>query len=317
MLLRPFDRAGISIRPLRHEDRSMTRALAFVRPETIDEAVALLQEHEDEAKIVAGSTALTIMLRNRLIDPSVLVWIGRLPGLRDISTTGAVVEVGALVTHRMVERDPTIRREIPVLADTFSKVANVRIRNAATVGGVVAEADYASDPPATFVGLDAEIVAYGPDGRRVIPARKFFVAFYETALAPTEIVTAVRVPVPAAGPGAVYHKFVTRSSEDRPCVGVFASCQAIDKGRYTNARVSVGAAAETPQRFPDLEAEADGTDLGENVRRAIADGYAQRIETLDDVRGSSWYRTEMVRVWVRRALESARAAADAAAGAAA
>ena len=295
----------------------MTRALVFLRPDTIDEAIALLQEHGDEAKVVAGSTALTIMLRNRLIDPSVLVWIGRLPGLRDISITDGVAELGALVTHRGVERDSAVRAAIPVLADTFSKVANVRIRNAATVGGVVAEADYASDPPAAFVGLDAEIVAHGPDGRRVIPASEFFVAFYETALKPTEIVTAVRVPVPVAGTGAVYHKFVTRSSEDRPCVGVFASCQAIGNGHYTNIRVSVGAAAETPQRFPDLEGEADDSDLGEDVRRAIADGYAERIETLDDVRGSSWYRTEMVRVWVRRALESARAAADAAAKAAA
>ena len=295
----------------------MTRALAFLRPETIDEAIALLQEHEDEAKVVAGSTALTIMLRNRLIDPSVLVWIGRLPGLRDISVTDGVAELGALVSHRAVERDPAVRATIPVLADTFSKVANVRIRNAATVGGVVAEADYASDPPAAFVGLDAEIVAHGPDGQRVIPASEFFVAFYETALAPAEIVTAVRVPVPAAGTGAIYHKFVTRSSEDRPCVGVFASCQASGNGRYTNTRVSVGAAAEIPQRFPDLEAEVEDTDLGEDVRRAIANGYAERIETLDDVRGSSWYRTEMVRVWVRRALESARSAADAAAGAAA
>ena len=295
----------------------MTRALSFLRPETIDEAVALLQEHEDEAKVVAGSTALTIMLRNRLIDPSVLVWIGRLPGLRDISVTGGVLELGALATHRTVERDAAVRGAIPVLADTFAKVANVRIRNAATVGGVVAEADYASDPPAAFVGLDAEIVAHGPGGQRVIPASEFFVAFYETALAPAEIVTAVRVPVPAAGTGAIYHKFVTRSSEDRPCVGVYASCRSLGNGRFTDIRVSVGAAAETPQRFPDLEARAADSDLGDDVRRTIADGYAERIETLDDVRGSSWYRTEMVRVWVRRALESARTAADAAAGTAA
>jgi carbon-monoxide dehydrogenase medium subunit len=284
----------------------MTRTLAFLRPETVDDAVALLQEHGDEAKVVAGSTALTIMLRNRLIDVSVLVSIGRLPGLHDVGVVGGVLELGALATHRAVERDAAVRGAIPVLADTFSKVANVRVRNAATVGGVVAEADYASDPPAAFVGLDAEIVVYGPDGQRVIPAREFFVAFYETALAPTEIVTSVRVPVPPAGTGAIYEKFVTRSSEDRPCVGVFASCRGAGPGRYTDVRVSVGAAAETPQRFADLEAEANETDLGEDVLRAIADGYAARIETLDDVRGSAWYRTEMVRVWVRRALGSAR-----------
>ncbi len=284
----------------------MTRAIAFLRPESVEEAVAMLQEHGDGAKVMAGSTALTIMLRSRLIDPSVLISINGLPGLREIRVRDGVLELGALATHRTVERERAVRDAIPVLAHTFSKVANVRVRNAATVGGVVAEADYASDPPAALVGLGAEIVVTGPAGERAIPAREFFVAFYETALRPTEIVTKVRIPLPGAGTGATYEKFVTRSSEDRPCVGVFASCRQVEPGRFRDVRVSVGAAAETPQRFPDLEALAGETDLGDDVRRAIADGYAERIETLDDVRGSAWYRTEMVRVWVRRALESAR-----------
>jgi hypothetical protein len=132
------------------------------------------------------------------------------------------------------------------------------------------------------------------------------------ALAADEIVTAVAVPVPASGTGAVYEKFVTRSSEDRPCVGVFAAARRAADGTFADVRVAVGAAAETPQRFPDLEAQATGTDLGDDIRRAIADGYAGRITTLDDVRGSAWYRTEMVRVWVRRALEQAAAGASAA-----
>ena len=284
----------------------MTRSIAFLRPDSIEEAVALLQEHGEEAKVVAGSTALTIMLRNRLIEPSVLVSINRLAGLQGIATADGALQIGALATHRSVERDKVVAAAVPVLSETFAKVANVRVRNVATVGGVVAEADYASDPPAVFVGLDASIVAHGPDGVRAIPAAEFFVAFYETALAGDEIVTSVRVPIAAPGSGAVYEKFVTRSSEDRPCVGVFASCRAVDGGRFTDIRVSVGAAAETPQRFPDLEARAADTDLGDDARRAIADSYAERIETLEDVRGSAWYRTEMVRVWVRRALEGAR-----------
>lgn len=294
----------------------MTGSIAFLRPTSVDEAVGMLQEHGDEAKVVAGSTALTIMLRNRLIDPSVLVSIGGLPGLRDIAVENGTLRLGALATHRTVERDASVVASHPVLAATFAKVANVRVRNAATVGGVVAEADYASDPPAVFVGLDAAIVARGPDGDRVIPATEFFVAFYETALTPEEIVTAVHVPVPAEGTGATYEKFVTRSSEDRPCVGVFASCRAIGPDRFDQVRVSVGAAAETPQRFRSVEAGGDETDLGDDIRRSIADAYAERIDTLDDVRGSAWYRTEMVRVWVRRALETARTRAAALAPAA-
>jgi carbon-monoxide dehydrogenase medium subunit len=293
----------------------MTRELAFLRPRSIAEAVALLAEHGDEAKVVAGSTALTIMLRNRLIDPAVLVSIGGIPGLAERFVADGVLHLGALASHRTIERDPLVRAVLPVVADTFAVVANVRVRNAATVGGVMAEADYASDPPAVFLGLDAVVLAEGPAGVRRIRAQDFFVAFYETSLAHDELVTGVEVPLPGPGTGAVYEKFVTRSSEDRPCVGVFAAARSTGAGRYRDIRVAVGAAAEIPQRFPDLEALAADSDLGDDVCRAIADGYAGRIETLDDVRGSAWYRTEMVRVWVRRALEHARAQAAGAAGA--
>jgi aerobic carbon-monoxide dehydrogenase medium subunit len=286
--------------------------LSFLRPTSIEEAVAMLNEHGDEAKVVAGSTALTIMLRNRLIDPSVLVSIGRLPGLSDISADDGHLTLGSLATHRDVELNPIARERIPVLADTFHKVANVRVRNVATVGGVVAEADYASDPPAVLLALDAEIEAQGPDGKRTIPASEFFLSFYTTALAQNEIVTAVRVPVPQPGTRAVYEKFVTRSSEDRPCIGVAASIRlTTHSGIAEDVRVAVGAASETPQRFPDLEQTAVGKEMTEDLARSIAEGYAERIDTLDDMRGSAWYRTEMVKVWVRRALMHALADARA------
>jgi carbon-monoxide dehydrogenase medium subunit len=274
----------------------MASTLTFLRPESLEEAVSQLVEYDGDARVLAGSTALTIMLRQKLIDPRALVQLSRLTQLRDIDHRNGYVEIGALVTHREAERSSLLAELIPVLADTFGKVANVRVRNAATVGGVLAEADYASDPPAVFLGLDAEIEAYGPNGARSIPASEFFRAFYETALEPTEILTRVRVPLPAAETAAVYHKYVSRSSEDRPCVGVFAS--AAPQGPV---RVVVGAAAETPQSFADLESLGSGG-LDETSIAAVADGYAERIDTLEDMRGSAWYRTEMVRVWVRRAL---------------
>ena len=195
-----------------------------------------------------------------------------------------------------MELSPVVRGAIPVLADVFGKVANVRVRNAATVGGVMAESDYASDPPAVLVALDALVDVHGPGGRRSIPAAEFFLAFYETALAHDEIVTGVRVPLLAAGTGAVYHKFVTRSSEDRPCVGVTGVVALAKDGTVRDLRVAVGAAAETPQRFRDAEQAAIGRKLTDDVVAGIADAYADRIDTLDDMRGSAWYRTEMVRV---------------------
>jgi carbon-monoxide dehydrogenase medium subunit len=284
----------------------MADPLALYHPTTLEETVALL-DALDDAKIVAGSTALTIMLRQRLIAPSALIDINRLPGLDRIEVTPDAITLGSLVRHRTVERDPRIRERLPVLARAFGVVANVRVRNAATVGGVLAESDYASDPPAVFVALDAEIEVFVPDGSRTIPASEFFVAFYETAIEHNEVVTGVRVPIPRAGTGAVYEKFVTRSSEDRPCVGVAAVVRLGDDDSVEDLRVSVGAAAEIPQRFPDVEGAAAGRRFDDRLVREVADGYADRIDTLDDMRGSSWYRTEMTKVWVRRALESAAA----------
>ena len=284
----------------------MTGAIAFLRPRTAAEAVALLQEHGDEGRVVAGATAVTILLRRALIYPSALISIGGLPGLSEISEEGGALSIGALVTHRAVELSRVVGRLVPALAETFGTVGNVRIRHAATVGGVLAEADYASDPPAAFLALDATVQALGPGGPRQIPIAEFFRSFYETALASNEIVTGIRVPLPPAGTHAVYEKFVTRSSEDRPCVGVFAALRVAPDGETcADVRVAVGAAAETPQRFPDVEALAHGQVLGDAVVRSVADAYAERIDTLSDMRGSAWYRTEMVRVWVRRAIEHA------------
>jgi carbon-monoxide dehydrogenase medium subunit len=286
--------------------------MAFLRPGTIEEAIGMLDQHGDEAKVVAGSTALTIMLREKLIEPAALVWIGRLPEpeLSAISNADGALRIGALVTHRDVERDPTVKAMLPVLAETFGKVANVRVRNQATVGGVLAEADYASDPPAVMLALDAEVEVHGPGGSRTIPMNEFTVSFYSTAIEANELVTGVRLPLPAAGTAAVYHKFVTRSSEDRPCIGVCGIVRLSQDGSTAeDVRVAVGAAAEIPQRFPDLEGELLGKPLDDAAILSIAEGYADRIDTLDDMRGSSWYRTQMVRVWVRRALEDARSAA--------
>jgi carbon-monoxide dehydrogenase medium subunit len=287
----------------------MPEPLALYHPRSLDAAIGLLADLGDDAKIVSGATALTIMLRQRLIAPAALISIGQLPGLNGIDVSDDAVTLGGLVKHREVELSSAVRDALPLLSEVFGVVANVRVRNAATVGGVLAESDYASDPPAAFVALDAEVQVQGPDGGRTIPASEFFIAFYETAIEHDEIVTGVRVPRLPAGPGAVYEKFVTRSSEDRPCVGVAAIVRQAPDGTLEDLRVTVGAAAETPQRYPELEAAALGQRLEPEVLTALADGYAERVETLDDMRGSSWYRTEMVRVWVRRAVEHAAARA--------
>jgi len=281
--------------------------IAFLQPRSIDEAVAALDHYGEDARPVAGSTALTILLRQGLVQPKALVSLAGLPDMSSVQQENAALRIGALVTHRAIETSPLVREALPALADTFARVANVRVRNAATVGGVLAEADYASDPPTAFLALDAVVEVAGPAGVRSIPIGDFTRGFYETALTSSEIVTHLRVPIPSDGTAGVYEKFVTRSSEDRPCIGVFAAVRlGEDHKSCAELRVAVGAASEVPQRFKDIETLASGNYLDDDVIRTVADGYADRIETLSDLRGSAWYRTEMVRVWVRRAVERAR-----------
>ena len=275
----------------------------FIVADTLEDAIAALERYGDEAKVVAGATALTIMLQQGLIAPSAMISIGGIDGLRGIERSDDALTIGALTTHREVELSPIVRDALPTLATTFGVVANVRVRNAATVGGVVAEADYASDPPAMLVALDAEVDVVGPNGDRSLPIRDFLLGFYETALEPSEIVTRIRVPLLPAGSASVYEKFTTRSSEDRPCVGVAAVVRLEADGvTCADLRVAVGAAAEIPQRFDEVEAGVRGRALDEEAAAAVADQYAERIDPLSDMRGSDWYRREMIRVWVRRAI---------------
>lgn len=278
------------------------RQPAFVAPPTLEDCLVVLEQQGGDAKIVAGATAVSIMLRQRLLEPDVLVSVGHLPDLRYIELAEGVVRMGALVTHAEVARSPLVREAVPLLSRSFEVVGNVRVRAAATVGGVLAEADYASDPPTALLALDAAVVARSRRGERIIPIANFFLDFYETVLKEDELITEVRVPVPPPGTVGVYEKFKTRSSEDRPCVGVAVLVRRTLEGRCEELRVAVGAASEVPVRLQEVDASAAGRTLTSDLAAAIAAAYASEIDTLDDARGSARFRTEMIRVWVRRAI---------------
>src|SRR5688572_4216559 len=237
------------------------------------------------------------MLRNRLIAPRYLISLNTVDGYRDVSyQPGEGLRLGALATIAQAERSQAVREHFPALAETYHQVANIRVRWAATVGGNLTEADYASDPPAMLTALDARVRAVGPRGAREIALGELFTDYYETALAPDEVLTEILVPEPPAGTRATYLKFVTRSSEDRPCVGVAATARLDERGACEDLRVVVGAVAGTPQRFPEVEAQARGERPSAALFKAIGDGYAQAIDPIEDVRGSAWYRQRMVGV---------------------
>lgn len=257
----------------------------WLAPASLDEALALRARYGDEATVLAGGTFVGILVNQGFLAPSAFLSLRGVPGLDGIAG-GEALRLGALVTHRAVELSPVVREGWPALAQAFSLVASPRVRNQATVGGVLADADYASDPPAALTALGAWAVVRSVRGRREIPLEELVVGHYTTSLEPDELI--VEVVVPGGEHRATYRKFRSRSHEDRPCVGV-AACL-----RPEGVRVVVGAVADRPQWFPGLGAGSPA-----EVGRA----YAEAIDPIADVRGSADYRRRVIAVEVRRALE--------------
>ena len=244
--------------------------------------------------MLAGGTFLGILMNQGFIRPEALLSLGGVAGIDRIEVVDGELRLGAMATHRAVERAPETA-PWPVLRRAFSLVASPRVRNQATVGGVLADADYASDPPAMFAALGARALLRSPGAEREVAMDELILGHYETCIAPDELLVEVRVP--AAPERAVYRKFRARSAEDRPCVAVAAA-----RGGGT-LRVVVGAVAGTPQAFPDVCALARSGPLERELATEIARRYAERIEPIADARGSAAYRRRVVAVEVRRALE--------------
>jgi aerobic carbon-monoxide dehydrogenase medium subunit len=276
-------------------------------PTSLAEASSLLASYGGEARAIAGGTALVLMIRQGLVEPAALVRLDRIPQLNTISVEGGVLRLGALATLRDVALSPLVQQHAPVLAETCNLVGNVRVRNAATVGGNVCEADYASDPPGVLTALDARARVQGPSGTREVPISELITDFYETSLAPEELVSDVLVPIPPSDARGVYLKYITRSSEDRPCVGTTALLRLDDGGRIGELRVAVGAVAGKPLRLPEVEATAAGELPSEEIFRHLGERYAEAAEPVSDVRGSAGYRRRMIVIFVRRALAEAHA----------
>jgi carbon-monoxide dehydrogenase medium subunit len=253
-------------------------------PASLEEALSLRAEHGD-ATVLAGGTFVGILMNQGFLAPTALLSLGGVAGLDEIAVEDGELRLGAMVRHRTVERSDVVRDGWPVLARAFSLVASPRVRNQATVGGVLADADYASDPPSMLAALDARAVLRGPNGDRSISVGELILGHYRTCIEPDELLVEVRVPPQPER--ATYRKFRSRSAEDRPCVAVAAA-------RGDRLRVVVGAVAGTPQDFPEL---SDGEP------EEVAAAYADRISPMSDARGSADYRRRVIAAEVRRAVE--------------
>lgn len=279
---------------------------AVIAPATLDEVLSLLAEAGDAATVVAGGVWVTLTLRSGLIQPRWLVRLRRVTPLQELALAGdGSLVIGAGLSHRAVERSPLVRTHWAVLAETLADVANVRVREQATLIGNLCEADPASDPPTVLAALGARLELASVRGRRLVPVADFILDAYQTVREPDELVTAVYVPPLPPGSGAAYLKFRTRSHEDRPALGVAALVVPDAAGRIARLEVVVGAAGNRPQRFPKSLEHAQGHPFEDALLEALADEYARSVETVSDLRASAWYRREMVRVFVARALRRA------------
>jgi aerobic carbon-monoxide dehydrogenase medium subunit len=257
----------------------------WLQPTSLEEALALRARYGEEATVVAGGTFVGVLMNQGFLTPLTFLSLRSVRGLDRIDAADEL-RLGAMVTHSAVERSPVVRERWPALAHAFEVVASRRVRNQATVGGVLADADYASDPPTMLTALGARVVVQSVRGAREVALEDLVLGHYTTSVEPDELILEVRVP--GGEHRAVYRKFRSRSHEDRPCVGV-AACR-----RRESLRVVVGAVADRPQFFPDLS-----TGEPEHVGRA----YAEAIDPIADVRGSSDYRRRVIAIEVRRALE--------------
>ncbi len=276
------------------------RSFELLRPSSLAEASELLAKHGEEARAIAGGTTLITLMKQRTVYYPYLVDLQAVPGLDQISKNGEWVRIGALATHRAVECSPVIRDSLPVIAQAFSKVGNVRVRRTASVGGNLAHGDYRLDPPPAFLILGAELVLFGPNGFRSLPIKEFYRGMYETALEPSEILVEVRVPAMGEGSKALYLRYSSLSANDWPCLGVAALLSG-ESGRLKELRLGLSGVANTPLLVQGLDFVRGQplTDLLLEEVLRVVDG---QVAPISDFRGSEWYKRRIVRVFVRRAV---------------
>ena len=276
------------------------RSFELLQPRSVDEAIKLLAKHGDDARPIGGGTTLIILMKQRALHYPYLVDLQSVSGLDQISRESDGVRIGALATHRSVELSPPIRQSFPVVAEAFSKIGNVRVRQTASVGGNLAHADYRLDPPPPLLVLGTVVNALGPNGSRSIPIKDFFRGLYETALEPGELIVDVKIPFMPPDSKAVYLRYSSLSGNDWPCLGVAALAIRQD-GRFQELRLALGGVAATPLLIEGLDLVKDQS-VDDSVMDKLLDVVDEQISPSSDMRGSEWYKRKMVRVFVKKAI---------------
>jgi carbon-monoxide dehydrogenase medium subunit len=279
-------------------------AFDYHAPSTVSEAVALLRQYGEGAKVLSGGQSLLPMLKLRLGQASHLVDIGRIAGLEYLKEDGGVLRIGGRTRESELERSEIVRARYPILLDTARVIADPLVRNRATVGGNLAHGDPGNDHPATMLALGAQVVAVGPKGERVIPVEKFFLGLFQTALAPDEILTEIRIPTPPPRSGGAYVK-LERKVGDYATAAAAAQVTLSASGTVERVGLALTNAGPTPIKATAAEARLRGKSPDAAAVAEAARLAAGAASPQADRRGSVEYKREMARVMAQRALQTA------------
>jgi carbon-monoxide dehydrogenase medium subunit len=280
---------------------SVPAAFDYHPAQTLDEAIALLQEYGDEAKILAGGHSLIPAMKLRLSQPGHLIDIGRIKGLDYIREEEGAISIGAKTTYTQLERSETLKRVLPILPECAAIIADQQVRNRGTLGGSIAHSDPASDMPGVVLALKGEIVVQGPGGKRTIAADDFFIGTFTTALEADEIVTELRFAIPPAHTGGAYEKLANKASHY-----AIAGCAAVitldGSGTCSAASIVITGSAMQTTRAAAVEAALVGKKLDEATVAEAASHAAEGLDLVADIHGSEEYRRQMTAVVTRRAI---------------
>jgi carbon-monoxide dehydrogenase medium subunit len=277
----------------------------YLRPNTIPEAIAMLQQHGDGAKILSGGQSLIPMMKLRLARPAVLIDINRISGLSHIKEEEGYLKIGGLTREAELEASPVVRSKYPILADTTHAIADPQVRNLATVGGNLAHGDPANDHPATMIALGAQVVANGPKGERVIPIENFFLSLFTTALKPDEILTEIRVPIPPARSAGAYLK-LERKVGDFATAAVAVQMTLDEQGACQKVGIGLTNVGATPVKAKKAEDFLRGKKLDDALISQAAQLAADEAEPSADLRGPVEYKKGLVKELAKRALRLTR-----------
>jgi carbon-monoxide dehydrogenase medium subunit len=276
----------------------------LAEPQSLKEAVALLDPDDASVRPIAGGTALMLMMKAAVFRPSRLVSLRRIePQYAAIKAEADGLRIGAMTTLSALEGSREVRERTPVITRTLRTLSNVRVRNVATVGGALAHADPHMDLPPVLIALGATITTAARKSGRTLPLEALFTGYYETVLERDELIAEVQVPAQGAR-RAAYLKVTTGSADDWPALGVAVALEA-DGPKVKSARVVASAATAMAMRLPAVEKVLAGATVDDKVLARAGDAAADEVDVIADVRGSAPYKRELLRVYVGRAVRQA------------